>query len=159
MSCLRGLVACNLVLAALVFSVQEVKGADDIMVLRFTDGYTQRIKLERPSESIRQIEFLEGKKVSGRDDWKGSQIKVIAGSFGRNCGAPYGNVTDHLAKICDGTARCDYVIDARVIGDPAFGCRKDYIAEWQCGRDTERFVITANFEVDGTGIVLKCPAR
>jgi hypothetical protein len=159
MSCLRGLAACVLVLAALVFSVPEVRGADDFMVLRYTDGYTQRIKLERPSESIRQIEFLEGKRVSGRDDWRGDRIRVMAATYGRNCGAPYGNVTDHLAEICDGKAICEYVIDVRVIGDPTGGCEKDYIAEWRCGPSPETNVISTKSEADGKKIVLRCPAR
>ncbi len=68
MTCLRGFVVCTLVMVALVFSVSEVLGADDYMVLRYADGSTQRIKLERPSESIRQIEFLEGRRALGRDD-------------------------------------------------------------------------------------------
>ncbi len=159
MTCLRGFSACALILAALAFSVPEVKGDDDFMVLRFTDGYTQRIRLERPSESIRQIEFLEGERGRGREDRRGSQIRIISGTYGRNCGAPYGNATNHLADACDGTGTCEYVIDIGVLGDPARGCRKDYIAEWQCGRDPEKGVITVNGEAAGTRIVLRCPAR
>jgi hypothetical protein len=48
----KGVIACNLVLAALLFSFSEVMGADDFMVLRFSDRSTQRIKLERPADSI-----------------------------------------------------------------------------------------------------------
>jgi hypothetical protein len=160
MTCLRGFAVCTLALAALMFSVSEVMGAGDLMVLRYTDGFTQRIKLERPSESIRQIEFLEGKRVFGRDDRGGGHIIVIAATYGRNCGAPYGNVTNHLAEICDGKATCEYVIDFRVIGDPAAGCAKDYFAEWQCGHDPERRTISARPEAGGgTRIVLRCPVR
>jgi hypothetical protein len=160
MICLRGFVVCTLVLAAVVFSVSEVMGADDYMVLRFSDGSTQRIRLERPSESIRQIEFLEGKRVSGRDDWGRGPIKVIAATYGRNCGVHYGNVTNHLAEMCDGKATCEYVIDYRIIGDPAADCEKDYFAEWQCGRDPERGVVSVPPEAgNGTSIVLRCPVR
>ena len=162
MTCLRGFVGCTLVLAALVFSVSEVMGADEFMVLRYSDGSTQRIRirLERPSESIRQIEFLEGRRVFGPDDRRGGHIKVIAATYGTNCGAPYGNVTNHLAEICDGKATCEYVIDFRVIGDPAGGCAKDYFAEWECGRDPERGTISVGPEAGtGTRIVLRCPVR
>ena len=160
MTCIRGFAVCILALAALVFSASEVMGADDFMVMRYTDGFTQRIKLERPSESIRQIEFLEGRRVSGRDDRRDGHIKVIAATYGRNCGAPYGNVTRHLAEICDGRATCEYVIDFTVIGDPAPGCAKDYLAEWQCGRDPERRTIGVRPEAGGgTRILLRCPAR
>jgi hypothetical protein len=58
MTCLRGYATCALVLAALLCAVPEVMEADDTMVLRYDDGYTQRVKLERTSEFIRQIEFL-----------------------------------------------------------------------------------------------------
>ena len=67
MICLRGFVACTLVLTALVFFASEAMGADDFMILRYADGSTQRIRLERPSESIRQIEFIEGGRVSHQD--------------------------------------------------------------------------------------------
>ncbi len=160
MTCLRGFAVCTLILATLLLSVLEVMGADDFMVLRYSDGFTQRIKLERPSELIRQIEFLEGKRVFGHDDRGGSPIKVIAATYGRNCGAPYGNATHHLAEICNGRATCEYVIDVNVIGDPAAGCAKDYFAEWQCGRDPERRSISARPEAGGgTRIVLRCPVR
>jgi len=134
-------------------------GADDIMVLRYFDGYTQRIKLDRPSESIRQIEFLEGKRVSGRDDRGEGYIKVIAATYGRNCGAHNGNVTRHLAENCDGRAMCEYVVDFKVLGDPAPGCSKDYVAEWQCGRDPERRTLSARPEAGGgTRLLLRGPA-
>ena len=160
MACLRGYAACALVLAALMFSASEVMGADDVMVLRYDDGYTQRIKLDRPSESIRQIEFLEGKRGLGRDDRGGSNIKVIAATYGGNCGAPYGNATHHLAESCDGKTACEYVIDFKVLGDPAPGCAKDYFAEWQCGRDPEKRTIGARHEAGGgTRILLRCPVK
>jgi len=98
--------------------------------------------------------------TSGPVHWGGGHIKVMAATYGRNCGAPYGNVTNHLAEICDGKATCEYVIDFRVIGDPAGGCSKDYFAEWQCGRDPERGTMSASPEAGmGTRIVLRCPVR
>jgi hypothetical protein len=157
---LRGFTTCALVLVALVFSVSDVMGVDDFMVLRYTDGSTQKVKLDGPSESIRQIEFLHGRSAFGRENRGGDHIKVIAGTYGRNCRAPYGNVTNHLAEICDGKATCEYIIDVTVIGDPAAGCAKDYFAEWQCGHDPERRTISARPEAGGgTRIVLRCPVR
>ena len=95
----------------------------------------------------------------GRGHWKGGDIKVIAATYGSNCGAPYGNVTNHLAEICDGRVTCEYIIDFRVLGDPAPNCPKDYYAEWECGRNRERGVVNAGPEATGTGIVLRCPVR
>lgn len=156
---LNRLVTCILILATVVFSASEVIGAEDYLILRFTDGTTQRIKLDRPADSIRQIEFLEGRRGAGRDDRGYGPIRVISASYGRNCGAPYGNVTNHLVAACDGRAPCEYIIDVRVIGDPAGGCAKDYLAEWQCGRDPEKGSLTVSPEASGTKIILRCPVR
>lgn len=61
-------------------------------------------------------------------------IQVVAGTYGGNCGQPHGNKTAHLASVCKGQADCKYKVDYSVIGDPAGGCQKDYVAEWRCGR-------------------------
>ncbi|HEX8822385.1 MAG TPA: hypothetical protein VF794_20835, partial [Archangium sp.] len=59
-------------------------------------------------------------------------ITVTAGTYGGNCGTSRGNVTSALRTACTGKALCDYVVDYRVLGDPAPGCAKDYVAEWTC---------------------------
>ena len=101
----------------------------------------------------------EGKKGGGRDDRRGGYIRIIAATYGRNCGAPYGNATDHLVEICEGRPTCEYIIDFSAIGDPARGCAKDYFAEWECGGSRERGTIGARAEASGQGIVLRCPVR
>jgi hypothetical protein len=60
-------------------------------------------------------------------------IQVVAGSYGENCNQAHGNKTEHLRQECDGKPSCTYKIDYLVIGDPAVGCAKDYLAEWRCG--------------------------
>jgi len=60
-------------------------------------------------------------------------IKIISATYGGNCGAQFGNMTSRLADACDGKRICDYRIDYKVIGDPAFLCGKDYVARWSCG--------------------------
>ncbi len=70
MTCLRSYVTCSLVLLGMMFFVSNAMGADDVMVLRYDDGATQRVKLEREFESIRQIEFLEGRGERDRKDWR-----------------------------------------------------------------------------------------
>lgn len=156
---LKGLVTCILVLATMVFSASKVLGAEDFIILRFTDGTTQRIRLDRPADSIRQIEFLEGRRAHGYEDRGYGRIKVIAASYGRNCGAPYGNVTTHLAAACDGKALCEYIIDVKALGDPAGGCSKDFYVEWQCGGNPEKNSLNVNPEATGTKIILRCPPR
>ena len=167
MTYLKMFTACALVLAALVFPASGVMAADDSMVLLYNDGSTQRIRVEldRPSKSIKQIEFQKGRRVfvsEGRggdhDDWKDARINVISATYGKNCRAPYGNVTNQLAEVCNGKSTCEYIIDYRVLGDPATGCAKDYFAEWQCGRDQKKNGIRVRAEAGGgTRIELRCP--
>jgi hypothetical protein len=76
----------------------------------------------------------------------GPGIQVIAGTYGANCRAPYGNKTQHLAASCNGRAACSYTIDYQVIGDPAVGCSKDYVAEYRCGSNPEVRRATASPE-------------
>jgi hypothetical protein len=60
-------------------------------------------------------------------------IKVVSGTYGRNCNATSGNATAQLAGICNGTTSCDFVIDPAALEDPAPNCGKDFAAEWKCG--------------------------
>ncbi len=60
-------------------------------------------------------------------------IKVVAGTYGRNCNAKAGNATTLLAQACDGKSSCDFVIDTSALQDPAPSCNKDFVAEWKCG--------------------------
>lgn len=60
-------------------------------------------------------------------------IKVVSGTYGRNCDAKAGNATAALSKACDGHANCDFIIDTTTLEDPAPDCSKDFAAEWKCG--------------------------
>ena len=60
-------------------------------------------------------------------------IKVVAGTYGKNCNGKAGNATALLSKSCDGRASCDFVIDTTALEDPAPSCSKDFSAEWKCG--------------------------
>lgn len=60
-------------------------------------------------------------------------IKVVSGTYGRNCNAKAGNATAQLAKACDGQGSCDFLIDPATLEDPAPACSKDFAAEWKCG--------------------------
>jgi hypothetical protein len=59
------------------------------------------------------------------------RIEVISAVYGANCGHA-SNVAADLAGACNGKQRCDYLVDHRRIGDPAIGCRKEYVYRWQC---------------------------
>ncbi len=60
-------------------------------------------------------------------------IKVVSGTYGRNCNAKAGNATAPLSKACDGRSSCDFIIDTAALEDPAPNCSKDFAAEWKCG--------------------------
>ena len=84
-------------------------------------------------------------------------IHVVAGSYGQNCGAAHGNTTPHLQQTCEGQPSCAYRVDYKVIGDPAYGCQKDYVAEWSCGQDATVYRATAAPEAGfGSTVDLRC---
>jgi hypothetical protein len=59
-------------------------------------------------------------------------IQVNSATYGGNCGATHGNQTYNLGTACDGALECSYVVDYRVIGDPAPGCAKNYMVTYHC---------------------------
>jgi hypothetical protein len=129
-------------------------GADQIVIV-FDGGTSQTVDLKGPTYSIRSIQFKGGVAATTVPD---NRITVIAGTYGKNCGAPYGNMTNHLAGACNNQSRCEYTIDYQVIGDPAFGCSKDYVAEWRCGGDSRMHQTSASPEAGlRKKIVLSCP--
>ncbi len=88
----------------------------------------------------------------------GPGIQVVAGTYGQNCRAPYGNVTKFLAAACNGQYQCNYKVDYTVIGDPAYGCGKDYFAEWRCNGQPQVYRATAAAEAGfGSMVNLACP--
>ena len=87
-------------------------------------------------------------------------IRVLAGTYGRNCGAKPGNATAHLSRACDGRASCDYRIDASALEDPAPSCDKDYAAEWRCGAGPAVYAASVSGEAGrGGSLTLVCSAR
>jgi hypothetical protein len=78
-------------------------------------------------------------------------IQVLEGLYGQNCAdagyspppSPPSNQnpdkTAHLAASCNGESSCVYSINHTLIGDPFFGCPKDYRAKWTCVQDEGQF--------------------
>lgn len=62
-----------------------------------------------------------------------ANIKVVSGTWGRNCNGKAGNASALVAKACDGRGSCDYMIDTSTLEDPAPNCEKDFAVEWKCG--------------------------
>ncbi|MDP1824479.1 MAG: hypothetical protein Q8L48_14590 [Archangium sp.] len=59
-------------------------------------------------------------------------VQIVSATYGGNCGAPAGNVSAVVAASCNGKAACPYVVDWQRLGDPAWGCGKDFVVAWRC---------------------------
>lgn len=66
-------------------------------------------------------------------------IRIVSATYGGNCGVAKGNVTAHIAKQCNGKSKCRYVVDHKIIGDPAYGCAKTYTVRYRCGNNPQVF--------------------
>jgi hypothetical protein len=87
----------------------------------------------------------------------GVSIRVLGAAYGRNCaGNVSTNVTNDLARQCQGRDYCVYRIDARQIGDPRHGCAKEYQARYVCRDGGNERYASANPEASGQSIVLDC---
>lgn len=60
-------------------------------------------------------------------------IKVVSGTFGRNCNAKAGNATQQIASACDGKPACDYAVEPVELENAPANCARDFAAEWKCG--------------------------
>jgi hypothetical protein len=61
------------------------------------------------------------------------RIEVLGATYGFNYRAPKNNAAEHMTRGCNGKSRCNYRVDAQVLGDPAPGCQKDFNVTWRCG--------------------------
>jgi hypothetical protein len=87
-------------------------------------------------------------------------IQAESATYGANCGAPHGNVTNHIAGECNGKSNCTYTVDYTVIGDPAPGCVKDFDVRYTCaGSQTQKAMQISGEEagVGGKTLTLTCP--
>ena len=88
----------------------------------------QNVIASLPSQSVVVVPPASSPAVAGS-----IYIKVVSGTYGRNCNTKPGNSTDLVAKACDGHSTCDFIIDPAALGDPAPNCSKDFAVEWKCG--------------------------
>jgi hypothetical protein len=84
-------------------------------------------------------------------------IQVLSATYGGNCRAPLGNVTNSLRAACDGKELCSYRVDYLALNDPVPGCDKDYSATWRCGFDGQVVTTTAAPQTGyGPNLILSC---
>jgi hypothetical protein len=97
--------------------------------------------------------------ASGNAENVRSAIKVVAGTYGRNCGAKPGNATAQVARACDGQSVCQYKIDTATLEDAAPNCAKDFTAEWKCGTAANVYAVTMpSGAMQGENLRLACTA-
>jgi hypothetical protein len=84
-------------------------------------------------------------------------IDVISATYGWNCRefkplkgrantVGINNARAHIAGQCNGKKKCQYTIYYKNIGDPAYGCEKDYEVDYRCSPNTETYDIFVEAE-------------
>lgn len=85
-------------------------------------------------------------------------IKVLSATYGVDVDTPKPgptrNATAALAAACNGKAKCEYTIDAAIIGDPAPDASKGYALRWECGDTIWNGFMAA--EANGRVITVSC---
>jgi hypothetical protein len=82
-------------------------------------------------------------------------ILINSATYGGNCKAPIGNVSDMVAgKLkCNFSESCSIPISNATFGDPAVGCAKSFDIEYKCGGTT----FTRNLaSAEGQTMILDC---
>jgi hypothetical protein len=97
-------------------------------------------------------------------------IHVVEATYGASCKdftppppntntVATGNATAVVAKACDATrSTCTFPVDVTVIGDPANGCGKDFVATWRCGNEQKAHQFYLSAEASGRKALFSCPA-
>lgn len=60
-------------------------------------------------------------------------IRIMSATYGASCGIAGGNATRNVAAQCDGRKSCSYKVSYKALGDPAYGCKKDFFVSNYCG--------------------------
>jgi hypothetical protein len=96
-------------------------------------------------------------------------LDITDATYGKNCRgytpvwSPFntvyrGNATDAVRETCSGATHCRFRVDARQLGDPAFGCDKDFTVAYRCQHDSAPLRVTIQPEASGKTVDLSCPA-
>jgi hypothetical protein len=97
-------------------------------------------------------------------------IKVVGATYGESCQSATtnagtsltikaGNATSVAQKHCDtAQSTCAFTINAGELGDPAPGCPKSFVINWQCGNAPTIHEVNIKPEASGKSVSLTCPA-
>jgi len=130
------------------------------LAMYFLDGDTMRDALRDGAARALGPQASAGAARGARAGSPAPAITVIAGTYGRNCGAPSGNATTALAHACDGRGACSVALDTAPAEGAAAGCDKDYVAEWRCGSGAGVYSATIPAgAARGASLTLACPGN
>lgn len=87
---------------------------------------------------------------------KGVHVEILQATYGSNCKVPVGNVTKKVQARCNGLVNCGYRVNPGVLGDPARGCRKDFLVIYRCGKGKPKKRAYLSPDASGKGIDLIC---
>lgn len=113
-----------------------------------------------------------GASLSGEGDQNTPAVKtinILEASYGMSCKdfrvsppnenkVRAGNATASMSAACNkrqGT--CKYVVDVVQLGDPAYGCGKDFLVQWRCGEEEKTHEAHLAAEAHGRAIEVSCP--
>ena len=83
-------------------------------------------------------------------------ITVVSATFGQNCGAQQGNATHDVARQCNGSMSCQYVLNDTLAHENANRCGQDFRAEWRCNEREFHTAILSPAARPGDTLVLNC---
>ena len=97
---------------------------------------------------------IDWNKILG--DLSGRRIQIVSATYGLNCGAPQGNATSHITRMCSSAiTKCDYLIDVNALGDPKPGCAKAFEVQFQCSGGATQ-TVSAPAEANTRTVTLQC---
>lgn len=72
----------------------------------------------------------------------GGGMHIQSATYGANCGVRNDNATRSVRQECNGSTSCSYLVSVNKIGDPAYGCAKDFRVQYMCpnGERKQAFV-------------------
>ncbi len=89
---------------------------------------------------------------------KQTTISITSVHYGENCGTEINSGTslEDIKSKCNGKNNCDYLINSNIIGDPSYGCAKDYKVNFKCGDEQQDRYAFEKKEASGKNINLTC---
>ncbi|MBX3186538.1 MAG: hypothetical protein KF819_05970 [Labilithrix sp.] len=86
-------------------------------------------------------------------------IRLKSASYGGNCGVnptSFSKPLSDLSAACNDKQECTYTVDTRKLGDPKYGCAKDFVATYTCADFPREYTVAATAEANGKALKLSC---